>query len=256
MEFAESEQWAVSAIRPTRVAGLLAAEIRDQIIGGDIPDGASLPSERVLSEQSGLGRSSVREALRTLEAEGLVTVRTGRSGGITVHHPGAATLSRSIGLLVKSNKMTMNGLVEFRELLEPPYAGLAAARRSPSDLAELQQCNDEMAACIDMIELGQVRRGKLIEINARWHVAVAASTQNAFFAQMMSATESILKLSVVAEFDNKVLADDSIWPTTLAAHRTISDAIARSDVDAAVRRMRRHVHSYAEIVNQVHEEVP
>ena len=256
MESADPEQPAVSIIRPTRVASLLAAELREQIVRGDIPDGASLPPERVLSEQSGLGRSSVREALRTLEAEGLITVRTGRSGGIIVHHPGAATLSRSIGMLVKSNKMTTHGLVEFRELLEPSCAGLAAARRSEHDLVELEHCNEQMATCIDLIEHGESRRNELIEINARWHIAVATSTHNPLVAQMISSTESTLRSSVLTEFNRSYLGDDSIWTITLAAHRTVTDVIAKNDIDAPIRRMGRHVHSYADLVTKRTEKIP
>lgn len=239
---------------PTRVATLLAEEIRNQILSGAIADGSFLPSERELSEQSGLGRSSVREALRILEAEGLITVRTGRSGGVTVRRPDAKILSRSIGVLVRSDRSGVNGLVEFRELLEPINARLAAQRRTPEDIAELEECNENMKTYIDEMIAGKPRRAQIIEVNARWHVAVATSTQNLFLAQMMSATETILRESIADEFNQKVYGDDSVWLTTLSIHRKITEAIARNDAEAAVRRMERHVHGYAGMVTEKYGE--
>ena len=251
----EKHPHVVGSIRPVGVASLLAAELREQVLRGELSDGSSLPGERSLAEQSGLGRSSVREALRMLEAEGLISVRSGRAGGITVHRPGAATLSRSIGLLVRSGE-TPAELVEFREVLEPSYAGLAAARRTADDLAALQRCNEEMDERVRQIEGGQYQylRDELIQINTRWHMAVAVATQNVFLTHMLTAIESILTSAVASEFNIHVYEDDSIWAVTLAAHRAVTGAIAKGDVDAAVRRMRRHVHGYAEFVEAARAE--
>lgn len=243
----ETDARVVEAIRPMGVAGLLAAELRRRLLSGELPDGSSLPSERLLSEQSGLGRSSVREALRILEAEGLISVDRGRGRGITVRRPGAETLSRSIGLVVASDESQAD-LVEFRRVLEPVCAGLAAVRRSADDIAAMQQCNEKMGHCISQSERGRDMRKELIQINTRWHMDVASATGNTVIAYMMTAIQSVLTSAVAAEFETHVYGDDSIWKITLASHQAVTAAIIQGDEETAVRRMARHVQAYAQTV--------
>ena len=112
-----------------RASDILAAKLRDIILSGRIPAGGALPTERELVAQSGLSRASVREALRVLEVEGLISTRVGRSGGSTVTLPGRASVARSLELFVRSQGIRLEALLVCRFVVESLLASLAASKR-------------------------------------------------------------------------------------------------------------------------------
>src|SRR5438105_9498602 len=88
-------------IRVPKSSEVLASQLRVHILDGSIGDGMALPAERDLVAQTGLSRGSVREALRILHTEGLITTRSGRLGGSVARRPGDDALARYIGLFVQ-----------------------------------------------------------------------------------------------------------------------------------------------------------
>ena len=101
-------------INVPKAADILANRLRDLILSGKVPEGEMLPTERELVEDSGLSRSSVREALRVLEVEGLIVTRPGRAGGSTVKLPGSGSVARSIELFVKTHGVRLQALLDCR----------------------------------------------------------------------------------------------------------------------------------------------
>src|SRR5205814_7490398 len=89
-------------------------QIRDAILAGEIAEGARLPNERDLAERFAVGRPTVREALRSLEALGMVDVRAGRSGGAYAARPSEATLGSALSTLVSLRGASAQELAEFR----------------------------------------------------------------------------------------------------------------------------------------------
>lgn len=83
-----------------KASDVLANHLREQILRGELSEGSALPVERELASSVGLSRGTVRDALRVLEIEGLVTTRPGRAGGSFVRRPDATTLQRSLNVLV------------------------------------------------------------------------------------------------------------------------------------------------------------
>src|SRR6202034_1155879 len=82
--------------------------------------------ETELIESSGFSRSTVREALRLLEADGLIVTKRGPGGGIRVSRPDINQISRSMSILFTSQAVTNREFLGFRQIMEPPLAGLAA----------------------------------------------------------------------------------------------------------------------------------
>ena len=121
---------------------LVAARLREQILEGVLGEGARLPKETVLAEDFGVSRATTREALRLLAAQGLIRTAKGAGGGSFVTVPSAGHLTESlrsgIGLLTTADDLTLEELLEVRELLEVPAARLAARRRSDEDLLMLE----------------------------------------------------------------------------------------------------------------------
>src|SRR5438105_7584998 len=106
-------------------------QIRNAILGGQIAEGAGLPNERDLAERCEVGRPPVREALRSLEALGIVDIRPGRSGGAYAARPSEATLGSALSTLVSMQGATAQELAEFRLSFEADTARRAARPPDP-----------------------------------------------------------------------------------------------------------------------------
>ena len=93
------------SVRRPRVAELVASTLRNRILSGDLRDNAALPKHDELFAEFGVSMPSIREALRILETEGLITVRRGARGGAIVHRPDPTTAGYVVGLLMQANRI-------------------------------------------------------------------------------------------------------------------------------------------------------
>jgi GntR family transcriptional repressor for pyruvate dehydrogenase complex len=224
-----------------KASDVLADALRERILRGDFPEGTALPPERELVNQTRMSRTTVREALRILEVQGFVRVKTGRAGGAFVYRPGQDSMADSVDLLIRARRIRIPALLETREAIEPFCAQLAAKRRTDEDLGRLEAANEAIAADGTLAEF--------LQANVDWHVAVAVASHNELLTGFMLA----LSRSIYAATDNQGFVDDDVRQTTLRAHRAVTKAIKAQDADAARRRMSRHVHSYAEAVMEVED---
>src|ERR1700738_5280910 len=130
-----------------RTAEIVADELRRQIIDGELSDGDLLPRQEVLVEQFNVSLVSLREALRILETEGLVSVRRGNRGGAVVHAPAKSSAAYMLGLVLQSDSVPVTDLQTALKELEPSCAALAALRpdRATTLLPELMQNNEALA---------------------------------------------------------------------------------------------------------------
>ena len=115
-------------VRIPKAAELVARGLRARIVGGDLREGAPLPPEGQLMEQFGVARTTVREAFRVLESEGLLEVRRGAGGGARVRAPSEAAVARYAGLVLQFQGATLADVHETRIRLEAPLAALLARR--------------------------------------------------------------------------------------------------------------------------------
>jgi DNA-binding FadR family transcriptional regulator len=126
--------------RGPRAATLVADHLRAAIVEGEIREGDVLPSEAVLMEQFGVSRPTLREALRVLESEGLLTVNRGSLGGFRVHRPNPTIAAQFAGRVLQHRGATYADIRQARSMLEPQCAKLLAEHRTKSDLARLTEC--------------------------------------------------------------------------------------------------------------------
>ncbi len=222
-------------IKVPKSCDVLADRLQQQILSGSYPAGPALPTERELVSGSGLNRGSVREALRILEAQGLVQTRAGRYGGSLVSRPTDALLASHINLFAKGRSVELRALVEARPAFEPMVAYLAARNRSAAGLALLTLISTRL----DEAALDDVPR--FLEENANWHSALAAASHNDLLrAFTASISGLILKASRIGSF-----ASGDVRRLVTQAHRRILQAIEVQDADAARRRAERDVQAYA-----------
>src|ERR1700733_12505307 len=98
---------------------VLANELGESILSGRFPAGTMLPTERDMVTQTGMSRTTVREALRILEVQGLVRVKAGRAGGAFVRQPDEDAVADSVSLLIRGRRIRITALLEAREGIEP-----------------------------------------------------------------------------------------------------------------------------------------
>src|SRR6185437_7426536 len=111
-----------------RIAEIVAAELRGRIIDGDLADGDLLPRQELLVDQYRVSLVSLREAMRILETEGLISVRRGNKGGAVVHAPTKDSAAYMVGLVLQSEFVQLPDLATALRELEPGCAALAANR--------------------------------------------------------------------------------------------------------------------------------
>jgi GntR family transcriptional repressor for pyruvate dehydrogenase complex len=217
----------ISAPKPYDV---LADQLREAILRGEISEGDSLPPERELVTQTGLTRGSVREALRMLAVEGLVQTRPGRFGGNVVTLPGKESMANAIGQFVRGRKLPLRTLQETREALEPALARLAALHRSEEDLLELKSLHDDLVASVGNFQ-------EFALANTKWHNAVARASHNELLAAVLySISYGVTVSTMTEEYDTM-----DTRRQVIDIHSRIIDTIEARDADLAERRMRQHI---------------
>jgi DNA-binding transcriptional regulator YhcF (GntR family) len=122
--------------KSTKVFQDVVAQIEDAILAGRVKTGDMLPSERDLKDMFRISRGTLREALRVLEQKGLIEIKLGVGGGSLVKTVDGGQVSESLGLLIRSQKVSLNQLAEFREGLEGTVAAaLTGGCRAPAGAA-------------------------------------------------------------------------------------------------------------------------
>jgi GntR family transcriptional repressor for pyruvate dehydrogenase complex len=215
-----------------KASDLLAEDVAARISSGELAEGDLLPPERTLVTQTGLSRSSVREALRVLEVRGFLAIRAGRGGGAVVRRPTGHLLADSVRLVVRGTDVSLAALLQTRATVEPPCAGLAAVRRTPAGLGRLEDCDRLMSATSEV--------SSFLRVNVDWHMAVARESGNELLSGLMEALAELIYDSTghVGNVDHRVRAE------TCRAHRAITAAVRSGDRELARRRMERHVEAY------------
>lgn len=237
-----AKHYSKSLIAPVAVpkaSEILAGQLRDMIIQGHFSPGEFLPSERDLVVQSGLSRTSVRDALRVLESEGLIAVKAGRAGGSMVTLPGRESVARSVELFVRTHGVRLASLLECRVAVEPTLARLAAQRRTSTQLDEITRIHEQFVASVD-----DVTRYK--RLNLDWHLAIARASGNEPLTALMEAIAAPIRDAM----DYQHVTTSELRRGAVKAHTVILKAIEERDDEAAFKRMDRHVSAYRDIATR------
>lgn len=222
---------ALTRVKVPKASDLLANELRERILSGDFAEGAGLPAERELVTQTGLSRTTIREALRILEVQGLVRIRAGRSGGAFVQRPGEQAMANTVEHIIRGQRIDPAALLVTRQALEPYCAELAAQNRTTAQLAVLE------GATALSLEAGHPI-DRVLEANADWHMAVARASGNELLAGLMIALTH-------GAYDEHIL-DEDLERSGAADHAAITEAISAQDHLRAGSLMRRHVAAFSQ----------
>ena len=221
------------SIRRNKVYEEVARQLERMILKKLHP-GDKLPSERELSETLGVSRSSIRDAIRSLELVGLVEPRQG--SGTVVREISADTLMNPLASVLRHKMELVGELLDFRKMLEPPLAARAATHASEEELSEMEE--------ILRRQESKLRSGELaVEEDSEFHYAIAMASGNSVVLKVLDILMDLLR-----DTRERSLQLEGRPQKSLAGHRKILAAIKKRDAEAAKAAMRRHIEDVEEIV--------
>ncbi|HTF50377.1 MAG TPA: GntR family transcriptional regulator, partial [Pseudonocardia sp.] len=146
----------LEAVQLPKAAEIVARTLRRKIVTRELQADDPLPPEDQLMAEMAVARTTVREALRILESEGLIVVRRGAGGGARIRTPAVPMVARYIGLLLQYEGATLEDVHNARVMLEAPAAALLAERTTPEIVARLREAlADEADALDDPVRLAR-----------------------------------------------------------------------------------------------------
>jgi DNA-binding GntR family transcriptional regulator len=198
------------SLSPRALYQEVAELLRQRIFSRSLPPGSWI-DELKIAEEYGISRTPLREALKVLAAEGLVTMKVRRGAYVT-----------------EMSDQDLNDVYHLLSLLESDAAGEVSERASDVEVAELQALHNELEAAVD-------ERDRFFEINERFHMRLLEIAGNRWRNQMVADLRKVMKLNR----HNSLLKSGRLQES-LREHRAIMRALARRDAKSAVEKMRSH----------------
>ena len=224
--------------RPLSV--VVADQLRDAILSGELADGSPLPAEKELSGRLGVGRSTIREALRILQAKGLISV--GRdAGGPTVSAagalPGAASAFENV---VALQKIPLADLVQLRLVIEEAALRAAAV---PNESPARDRAIARAADALEAMDAAGDDAESFLRADVEFHSALIDASGNVAFSLVMD----VLRYASAAHLRG-TLADEGNLPAMLvrlrAEHEAILYAVRRGHTNVAARAVHDHISGF------------
>jgi DNA-binding FadR family transcriptional regulator len=225
------------------VTGTLASRVAEQLVNKirseDLGPGTRLPSEQAMARLFGVSRTVVREAIALLKVEGLLETRKG-SGAYVCRPPGLEGMRRD--RLTDESIQSLLNVIEVRRGIEAETGALAAVRRSPGQLAEIEYA-------LRRIEEAVAAGRDGVEEDARFHQCIAAATGNPYWVRFVEMFSQPIRSAVKVTRANEARREDFARQVR-AEHEKIVAAIAAGDADQARAAAKEHMEHAAERVRQ------
>jgi DNA-binding FadR family transcriptional regulator len=228
-----------------RVAEVVAARLREQILSGEMGDGSALPTQERLVEEFRVSKQAVREGLRILELEGLITIRRGNVGGALVHLPSPVDAAYSLALVLQSRRVQLEDVGVALKRLEPICVELCATRPDRHDTVVV-----ELRAAVDQAIASTGDLSAWLDAQSRFHRILASGCGNGAIALLAGALEEVW------------LAHVRVWAETadragrfpdagqrqsgrgIADHEELLVLIEQGQADRAVTFAQRHINEF------------
>jgi DNA-binding FadR family transcriptional regulator len=170
------------AAKQSRIFQDIVDQIQEAILDGRFKAGDMLPSERELKEMFQTSRGTLREALRVLEQKGLIEIKLGVGGGAMIKSADTDQIGESLDILIRSQKVSLSHLCEFREEVEGDVVALAAERATAVDIQRLKQLLREAKK---HAEKGSTHRSQFLEVDKKFHLALSQISRNPIYISVL-----------------------------------------------------------------------
>jgi GntR family transcriptional regulator, transcriptional repressor for pyruvate dehydrogenase complex len=223
--------------RAVKTSERVASAIVGEIVAGKMKQGDRLPNEAAMVERFQVGRGSLREALRILEVQGLISLRSGPGGGPVIVAVDPRDIARTFSLYLHLRRATVRELIEARLFIEPMLARMAAVAREPEGLQRLRDAIEKEAA----VEDGDM---SFVLASNNFHYVMATLSGNSVIDLVAAALKELYTSRVVAgglvnDLDHNRLRDE---------HKAIANAIIQGKPQLAERLAQEHTAHYLGIV--------
>lgn len=218
--------------RPQKIALIVAKRVVDDIHRDGHTVGDRLPPERVMLENYGVGRGTLREALRFLELQGILTLKPGPGGGPVIEKPDATHLANGLLLLLQFSDAPFSMIVEARGDLEPIMARHAASRMAPDAL-------DRLGTSVDQMRDHLTDREVFLATNREFHELIAWGSGNAMYGFLIDALVDIVDGTHMG-----VDYPERRRKAVLSAHERIFSALTEHDGDNSFEAMSEHMNEF------------
>lgn len=212
----------------------IARKLQRLVQAGNLKPGDRLPPERQLAALFGVSRNSVREAIKSLEQQGVLKSR--RGAGTYIAAATQEELARRLGEAFARERHRLADIFELRLLLEPQIARLAAARISPGPLERLD-------SIMETYDKAMRDNRPVFEIDQSFHDTIATATGNQCIVRLMEQMNDML-----SESRDEALQSPARTQMALEDHRKILEALRRRDADDAGAAMAEHLERTRAIV--------
>jgi DNA-binding FadR family transcriptional regulator len=215
------------------MAELVVAQLRRQIIGGELVEGDALPSESELMEQYGVSRPTLREAFRVLEFESLISIRRGAHGGARVQTPSGRVAAKYASFMLQYKRVTLRDVYEARIALEVPAVGELARSRKRTDINALSSSLEQEADNCDP------RRA--IKFHGAFHMLVIQLAGNGTLLLLSEMLQDIIDLANVSLRTSFEVTEEEARGAAERTHRRLYQHIVDRDAVAAESLWNRHL---------------
>ncbi len=222
------------AVRKNRRYEQVAEQIQRLIARGVLKPGDRLPPERDLVSKFGVGRGSIRDAIRTLEVMGIVEPRQGH--GTVVRELSADSLVVPLASVLSQKRHLVAELLDVRRMIEPALAGRAAKNATAEEIARLEDVLRRQKAKMARGEPG-------IEEDSEFHYAIAVAARNTVVLRVLDVLMDLLR-----ESRTRSLQVPGRLERSFAGHQRVLRAIKRRDAAGAENAVRQHLKEIEEVV--------
>lgn len=234
-----------SPVSVGRISEVIVERMRQLIREGKLVPGDRLPSERSLCERFCVSRVTVREALRVLEASGLIEIRVGARGGAFVTQPSSERVGEGLAELMTLTPMTAGDVTEARMVFELGILPLAVERATDEDIADLRILVEQGMSAL---ETGSYT----MAMSAAFHVRVASSTHNPAIEMLVQSFHGPMLMSL----QQAQVAAPLMGPRGAREHFDLVEAIEKRDAERARMIMTLHLQRTADRLAENPESAP
>lgn len=224
----------------SRISDKIKNMLKQEILEGNYKAGDKLPPEAEIARQLNASKVSAREALRELETEGLIEKRRGIFGGSFVSEPGPERLVTVVSNAFQFGELSVNSLKEFRQILEPGLAELAADRRTDEDLQAMEEYLRDIRLSIEGGDPDQTKA-------VGFHRLIANACHNDFISTLMEAVMQVFQQVLAKEPDLETAEKDIRYNELFYEH------IKNRDGEKAKQLMKEHFDTLEQIIKQRQE---
>ncbi len=233
----------VAPPRRPRLSDSIVEQVEQLIVQGVLKPGHELPAERLLAQQFGVSRPSLREALLLLESRGLLTLA--RGGGFMVADVTAPTLTNPLVHLLQAHESAELDVLELRHGLELVAAYFAALRATDEDRLRLQQAFDRLSGVPD--DASSMHESLY---DAEFHMAVAEASHNVALVHVMHGLHNLLRTSMRHAWE-VMQHEPGHVELIRGQHRALLDAVLDGDAERARDAAHLHLNFLRETLLQV-----